>query len=184
MKLNRLTGLWFLLLLQCLFFLPSPAQGAPPYAKGAYGFWPARTTLSSSTASCTPTSYSRRLIENKGVVGILLTVPWNDAEPANGQFDWTAVRSRLQEAVACGLKVTLALSTSLQSTPAWLTARSTATGFSDLGVRLIDLRDYGFAPIFWDQTFNSYRIRFINDAAVLLQSLPATVLGNVVAVSI
>src|SRR5262249_48118326 len=55
-------------------------------------------------------------------------------------------------------------------------------GYSDYGVQLIDLPGYGPVPVFWDATFNRYRIRLINATANFIRALPTTVSRNVVAV--
>jgi hypothetical protein len=114
------------------------------------------------------------------VVGILLSVDWKAVEAADGSFDWTQVDSRLQEAAACGLAVEMSLVIGLWHTPDWLL--DPAYGIQTIG--LINQNKYQsdcgashVTPVYWDPTLQSYRIRFIGEAANRFASY-----GNLVAV--
>jgi hypothetical protein len=151
------------------------------FPPGSYGIWSSSMQLSASTASCQPTpANGLKLIQNRGVVGILLSVGWQDVEIADGVFDWSQVDSRMQEAAVCGVAVEMTLVIGLWHTPDWLLDPS--YGIQTIG--LINQNKYqpdcGVAhltPVYWDPTLQSYRIRFITEAANRYASY-----GNLVAV--
>jgi hypothetical protein len=98
----------------------------------------------------------------------MLSVGWQDVESADGVFDWSQVDSRLQEAAVSGLAVEMSLVIGLWHTPDWLLDPS--YGIQTIG--LINQNKYqgdcGAAhvtPVNWDPTLQSYRIRFITEAA-------------------
>jgi hypothetical protein len=103
-----------------------------------------------------------KLVQNFGVVGILLSVDWQAVETADGIFDRTQVDSRLQEAAACGLAVEMSLVIGLWHTPDWLL--DPASGIQTIG--LINQNKYQadcgashVTPVYWDPTLQSYVIR-------------------------
>ncbi len=155
------------LLVSCTVCIPS-ALAQVPFPPGSYGLWSSSTQLSTSTTSCQPTpANGLKLIQNRGVVGILLSVGWQDVEIADGTFDWTQVDRRLQEAAVCGIAVELSLVIGLWHTPDWLL--DPAYGIQTIS--LINQNRYQtdcgashVTPVYWDPTLQSYRVRFINEA--------------------
>jgi hypothetical protein len=99
------------------------AQQVTPYLPGVYGMWPVDVPISSSQTQCVPTSEGALLLANKGVVGILLEVPWTsvDMGSTGPSPDFTQMNQLLTEAQLCGaarpggLRVALSLSMPLDN---------------------------------------------------------------------
>lgn len=134
--------------------------GPAPIPAGVYAIWPVTDALTSS------------LTGNKGVVGVLLSVPWNLVNPTQGKFDWSAVTARLSEAVAAGMAVEVALKDSPLDEPSWIASQLCSPG-ADAGscVAAVDFLDTNDnrstycttqrVAVPWDPAFHAARLALI-----------------------
>ena len=138
-------GFAFASILVVLFGPGSPAR-AQDYTVGSYGMWNAQW------------AWGPGVLENPGIVGILLTRPWNEVEIAEEQYDWSRIDARIAEASASGLKVALSISASPLNAPGWIQSAPGAITIPWLDTGTCTVRR---VPVFWDPGFHGAKRRLI-----------------------
>ena len=130
-------------------------DGSLKYPKGSWGEARVDSPLSDG------------LKNNNGIVGVMLTASWEDIETSEGNFDWTNLDARVEEAKNADLKIVLKLITSLDKCPDWLKGDSRIVN----RVNLLDIKEarkgncvYLDIPVFWDNFFHSRKKSFIQEA--------------------
>ena len=103
----------FLVLLAALAspgFAGEPKAGAgPAHAKGIYLLVPRGKDM----------EQLRKVIETPGVAGVSLSADWEEMEPEEGVFNWTALDAKIERAAQMGKLITLRIFPGI-STPEWV----------------------------------------------------------------
>ena len=145
----------------------SSAVGLFVYPKGAYSIWNPKDKLSSD------------IINNKGIVGLLLSTTWSDVQPNNANsYFWDDIDARLAEAAANNLKIVLKITASPSASPDWILNDPTIVSIPVLDLNSNHNGTYCDAldtPLFWDPVFHAKRLALIQAAGARYTNNPVIV---------
>ena len=149
------------------------AQSPPPYPIGVWGPFGVSHDIPPG------------LVNNLGIVGILISEDWDIVNPAPGVYDWSTVDARIAQAKAAGFNyIALAIIDSSADTPTWV-----LDSLPDN--QKIDLLDVAsnhktfcqpiHTALYWNPTFHQARLDLIAAAGAKYTSDPAIVAVNMAA---
>ena len=149
------------------------AQSAPPYPVGVWGPFGVGPDIDPG------------IVNNLGIVGIMISDDWNEVNPAPGVYDWGTLDAKIAEAKAAGFRyISLAITDSSSQTPTWLLDSLPA----NQKIELIDpasTHDTFCQPIVtalpWNATFHQARLDLIAAAGAKYSNDPAIVAVNMAA---
>lgn len=143
----------------------SASSTSPYYPAGIYATASADTPLDPG------------IVQNKGVVGILLYARWGALEPSKGAYDFESLALRIGEAKKAKLVVALSIVDSPMQAPDWLSADSSVETITLLEANRYNSSfcETASSPLFWDATSHAARksliaaagTRFATDATVV-----------------
>jgi len=125
------------------------------------------------------------LVNNLGVVGIIVAENWDIVNPAPGVYDWSSVDSRIAQSKAAGFNyISLTIIDSSADTPQWLLDSLPA----DQKIALLDIApihqtfcQFINTALYWNPTFHQARLDLIAAAGAKYTNDPAIVAVNMAA---
>src|SRR6266536_4346213 len=152
---------------------PAQAQSPPPYPIGVWGPFGAGHDIPPG------------LVNNLGIVGILISEDWDIVNPSPGVYDWHTVDSRIAQSKAAGFNyISLTIIDSSADTPQWLLDSLPA----DQKIALLDIApihqtfcQFINTALYWNPTFHQARLDLIAAAGAKYTNDPAIVAVNMAA---
>ena len=149
------------------------AQTAPPYPIGVWGSFGVGHDIDPG------------LVNNLGIVGIMISDDWSNVEQVPGVYDWGTLDARIAAAKAAGFQyIALSVTDSSSRTPQWLLDSLPP----DQEVDLLDdapIHKTFCQPIqtalYWNSTFHQARLRLIAAMGAKYTNDPAIVAVNMAA---
>src|SRR5437667_29124 len=149
------------------------AQSPPPYPIGVWGPFGVSHDIPPG------------LVNNLGIVGILISEDWDIVNPAPGVYDWHTVDDRIAQAKAAGFNyIGLAIIDSSADTPTWVLDSLPP----DQKIDLLDIAPIHttfcqpiHTALYWNPTFHQARLDLIAAAGAKYTSDPAIVAVNMAA---
>jgi len=149
------------------------AQTAPPYPIGVWGSFGVGHDIDPG------------LVNNLGIVGIMISDDWSNVEQVPGVYDWGTLDARIAAAKAAGFQyVALSVTDSSSRTPQWLLDSLPP----DQEIDLLDdapIHKTFCQPIqtalYWNSTFHQARLRLIAAMGAKYTNDPAIVAVNMAA---
>ena len=124
-----------------------------------------------------------KILANPNVDGLTLRFWWNKIEPAEGQFNWTAVDRDIAKARAHGKKVSITVAAGY-GTPAWVYAAGAVPfKFSWSKVWGPPLCSQQNLPVPWDPVYLSKWRAFVHQMGMRYDSNPTVVLIKITGVN-
>src|SRR6266446_4379387 len=125
------------------------------------------------------------LVNNLGVVGIIVAENWDIVNPAPGVYDWSSVDSRIAQSKAAGFNyISLTIIDSSADTPQWLLDSLPV----DQKIALLDIApihttfcQFINTALYWNPTFHQARLDLIAAAGAKYTNDPAIVAVNMAA---
>src|SRR5207248_634876 len=152
---------------------PAQAQSPPPYPVGVWAPYGVGHDIDPA------------LVNNLGIVGIIIGDDWDIVNPAPGVYDWSSVDSKIAQAKAAGFNyISLSIIDSSADTPTWLLDSLPA----DQKIDLLDIAPIHqtfcqmiHTALYWNPTFHQAKLDLIAAAGAKYTNDPAIVAANMAA---
>lgn len=114
------------------------------------------------------------ILENPLIKGVLVAERWADIEPEEGNYNWSQLDEKIIEIASSGKRVILNIMTSGVNVPQWVIERGAKTfTFKATNPNQPIYGQTFTVPLYWDETYLSYKKKFIKELGKRYANNPA-----------